>query len=124
MNGREKIYEVRDRGDYRQFWIPKRQPSKEEKITKGQRNFVTLFIDYTTSALQLLPAEIRSYFILQNLDAAASIYIGFGFVPEVASKRGILIPSEQAYEPLMVPQNEIWIVGSAAGKAVLIYSVD
>lgn len=124
MNFREKIYEVRDRGDYRQFWIPKRQPTKEEKIAKGQRNFVSLFIDYTTTPLKLLESEIRSYFLLQNLDAAASAFLGLGFVPDVVSKRGVLIPSEQAYEPLMVPQNEVWIVGSASGKAILIYSVD
>jgi len=121
---REKIYDVNYQGDYNQYRFPKRQSTKEEKIAKGQRNFIHLTIDYTIVAQLVLPAQEFSYFLLQNLDGVASVYLGFGIVPDVTNKRGILIPSEQAYEPLMVPQNDIWIIGSATGKATLIYSVD
>lgn len=126
---RTQIYALRDsggevRGDYRAFYVPKKSSPPEEKIAKGQRNFISLYIDYTLVQLQVLPAQKLSFFMLQNLDTVADLWLGIGFQPDVTNRRGVLIPALQAFQPETYPQNELWVTGSAVGKAILIYSLD
>lgn len=126
MNGqhRERIYEIRERGTYRQFFIPRRGSTKQEKIEKQQRLYTPLAINYSTTPLKVLDALPFSAFMIQNLDVALELYLGFGFEPDVTNKIGLLVPSEQLLEPLYIPQNEIWVRGSGSGKAFLLYSLD
>lgn len=124
MNGKIDIYDVAYRGEYKQFYLPKKAATVEQKVAKQQRNFIPLSVSYTTLPVLILPAQENSYFLLQNLDAAADLWLGIDQIPDVAAKRGILIPALQAYEPWMVPQNNIYVVGSVAGLATLLYSLD
>lgn len=121
---RERIYEVRDRGDYRQFWIPKRQPTQEEKVARQQNGFIHLPIAVTNVPQLVLPSEFRSYFLLQNLSLAVDIWVGFGVVPDPTNNRGVRVIKEQAYEPIRIPQNEVWVVASAAANGTIVYAID
>lgn len=64
------------------------------------------------------PEEHRSYLLIQNTHATQILYIGFGYVPNAGN--GLVLGPGGFYEPLWVPQNEIWIVGSGAGTTGLL----
>jgi hypothetical protein len=94
-----------------------------ERIARRQADFFQLSITYTTTPVLILPASDRSYFLLQNLDAALDAFLGFSIVPNPTIPIGLRVSAGDAYEPYMVPQNDVWIVGSATGLATLLYSV-
>lgn len=93
-----------------------------ERINRRQVEFSQVPIEYDTDPFLYLPAGPRTYFFLQNLDAALSIFVGFGTLP--TTTRGLKIAAGEAYEPYMIPQNDVWIVGTGVGAATLIYAVD
>ncbi len=95
-----------------------------ERINRRQVEFSQTTFDYDTEPFLQLPAGPRTYFLLQNLDAAFAIFVGFGTLPDQAASRGLKIAAGQAYEPYMIPQNDVWICGTGVGKATLIYAVD
>lgn len=87
----------------------------------GRVNMQQVVVPYTTAAVLLLPAATRSYFLVQNLDAAANLFVGVNFQPSGPAARGIkLIAGAAAWEPIKVPQGDIWISGDAAGTATFI----
>lgn len=74
---------------------------------------------FDTNVRRLRPYEERGYLIIQNVDPAASLYIGFGITPTATA--GInLAPGGGYYEPIQVPQNEIYVVGTATGNGIII----
>lgn len=80
-------------------------------------------IPFDTEPVLILPATERTYFMVQNLSAVALLYMGFGTQP--AAGRGFLVEAVNGwYEPFQVPQNDIWIVGNAAGTCTLIWAND
>lgn len=93
-----------------------------ERINRRQVDFSQVPIEYDTDPFLYLPAGPRSYFLLQNLNAAFDIFVGFGIQP--TTTRGLKIAAGEAYEPYMIPQNDVWIVGTGVGVATLIYAVD
>jgi len=94
-----------------------------ERIARRQCDFFQLSVSYTTTPVLILPAGDRIYFLLQNLDVANDVFLGFSIVPNPVIPVGLRVSPGDAYEPYIIPQNDIWIVGSAAGLATLLYAV-
>jgi len=120
----EKIYDVDWRSKYTQYWLPKKQPGIAEAIARQQNKFINLSFDYTLVPILLLRADFRTYLLIQNLSLANDLWIGFDTQPDPANSRGIRIAKELAFEPGRIPQNDIWVIGSAAGKGTILYSQD
>lgn len=75
----------------------------------------------------LRPAEKRQYLFIQNQSAANQFTIGINQAPDppaAVPANGLIIPINLGfYEPLVVPQGEIWVVAAAANTpGVLLYS--
>jgi len=94
-----------------------------ERIDKRQANFLQFSVPYDATPFLYLPAGERIYFFLQNLDLALDMWLGIGVQPSAVNFLGVKIGPGQAYEPWMIPQNDIWIVGSGVGEGTLIYAV-
>jgi hypothetical protein len=86
-------------------------------------NFVQMSAAFTTVAQLILPAADRTYFLIQNLDAASNLFVGFGFRPDGTLGVGLKIVPGGFYEPFQVPQNDIFISGSGTGNAVLLFAI-
>lgn len=86
-----------------------------------KRNFLNLtFTVDTTAVVQLRPKENRGYLLIQN-NSAAAMFVGIGYPPTPVT--GIQIPTGGNYEPLKVPQEDIYVLGSAAAQlGVVLYS--
>lgn len=85
-------------------------------------NFTQLILPYTLATVLVLPATSRIYLLIQNLDAAANMFLGFGFKPDGAGGLGLKIIPGGYYEPFQVPQNDVFIAGSGVGNACVIFS--
>ena len=91
------------------------------RALRRQANFSQLIISYTAEPLLVLPATIRTYVLIQNIDSLETLYVGFGFEP--SNGIGLLLAADGGfYEPFQVPQNDIWVVGSGAGTVNIIYA--
>lgn len=97
---------------------------QRERINRRQVDFLQYSIPYDTTPFLYLPAGRRSYLLIQNLDAALAVFIGFGIVPNQAASIGLKIAAGQAYEPYTIPQNDVWITGTGTGLATIIYAVE
>lgn len=93
------------------------------RAARRQTEFLQYSIPYDTVPFLYLPAGPRTYLLIQNLDAALSMFVGFGLQPNQAAEIGLKIAAGQAYEPYMIPQNDVWITGTGIGLATLIYAV-
>jgi hypothetical protein len=96
---------------------------RAERISRRQVDFLQYSIPYDVTPFLYLPAGRRSYLLIQNLDVALSMFIGFGIVPNQADSIGLKIAAGQAYEPYMIPQNDVWITGTGTGLATILYAV-
>lgn len=83
-------------------------------------NFTQLIFPYAAVFQLILPQAARGYLLIQNLDAAANLFVGFGFQP--TTTQGLKIIPGTAYEPYVVPQNDIFICGDAAGTCMVLFS--
>ena len=70
------------------------------------------------TALQIQPFLRRKFLLIQNKDAANTIYLGFGWIPTPGN--GLVLAPGQSYEPYTYPVNEIWALSSGASTAGLI----
>lgn len=80
-----------------------------------------------TTAILLRPAENRKYLFLQNQSATQNMALGLNQPPGPLTGSpvsGLVILSNFGfYEPLVVPQGEIWIIAAAAATpGILLYS--
>lgn len=92
-----------------------------ENVASDRRGFFTqLLFPYTNAAQLILPQSNRGYFLIQNLDAVANLFVGFGFQPSAGI--GLKIIPGAAYEPFTVPQNDVFIIGDAAGNCTVLFS--
>lgn len=85
-------------------------------------NFTQLSLPVTTATQLILPASSRLYLIIQNLDAAANMFVGFGFRPDGVNGIGLKIIPGGFYEPYQVPQNDIFIAASGNCTATVIFA--
>lgn len=94
------------------------------RAVRRQSNFQMVTVPFDTTANLILPAAERTYFMVQNISAASLLYVGFGTEP-IAGTKGFLVEAVNGwYEPFQVPQNDIWLVGNAAGNCTLIWAND
>lgn len=80
-----------------------------------------------TVPLLLRPTEKRQYLFIQNQSAANQFTLGINQAPDpptAVPANGLIIPINLGfYEPLIVPQGEIWVVAAVANTpGVLLYS--
>lgn len=99
--------------------------AKSTRIYRGDklgagRFFTQIIFSYVTGVVQLiLPQAERSYLLIQNLDAAANLFVGFGLQPTTTV--GLKIIPGTAFEPYVVPSNDIFICGDANGTATILF---
>jgi hypothetical protein len=77
--------------------------------------------------VRIRPAENRKYMFIQNQSGAAQLALGINQPPGPFGTNpvaGLVIPANFGfYEPLVIPQGEIWVSASAANTpAILLYS--
>jgi hypothetical protein len=111
--------------------FPKPQPAPgtppEPMLRAIRRQVMMLPLVVTCNninAVALLPLqEDRTYLIVINPSAVATLFLGVDFQPTTGS--GIpLLPNGGFYEPICVPGNDIWVLSSVASSVVLsLYSV-
>lgn len=79
-----------------------------------QRRVLTISIPFATQAAAFLlrPAEKRYYILIENVDAAATLFIGVGQQP-VANAIGFQLNPGGSFSPAWAPQEDIWVIGSA-----------
>ena len=61
---------------------------------------------------------LRKFLVFQNLDAAGTLYIGFGWQPTAANS--LTLGPGVGYEPFSYPVNEIYVLGSLAAVTGLL----
>ena len=69
-------------------------------------------------AILVRPAERRTYLLLQNTSAANQLLFGIGMQPSLITggfTGFLLAPNGGSFEPQVIPQQDIWLLGSAAG---------
>jgi len=65
---------------------------------------------------------MRKFFLIQNLAAAGTIYVGFDYQP--TSQNGLVLPAGIGYEPYSYPINSIWVAANAASvNGLLMFGV-
>lgn len=119
--------------------VPKNIPTEDEKrlaydqflallegIWKKEEIYTTPFVAGLIP-VKLRNAENRRYLFIQNQSTINNMAIGFNQPPgalAVAPTNGLIIPFNFGfYEPLVIPQGEIWIVAAAnATPGFMLYS--
>jgi len=82
-------------------------------------NLTPQYASVSTTAVLVRPMEDRLYIIIQNTSLANTLYVGVGYPPTTVT--GVLLAANGgAYEPTVVPQQEIWLLGSAANTTFVI----
>ncbi len=84
------------------------------------------FMAQLVSTGPILTAEYRSYFFLQNQSGAQQLFLNFGRAPGTANtpQDGVIIGANLgAYEPICVPQDDIYVTASANNTpGVIVYA--
>lgn len=76
----------------------------------------------TNLAVSARPEEPRRYLFILNTSAANNLFVGFG-APPTGAVTDFVIPAGSFYEPLKVPQNEIFLLGAGANtRGQLLYA--
>jgi hypothetical protein len=65
------------------------------------------------SPILIRPAEARYYLLMENTDSANTLFVGVGIQP-VANAVGFTLLPAGSFEPSWTPQEDIWVLGSAA----------
>lgn len=72
------------------------------------------FVVGINNPLLVRAAEDRYYFFLINYDPLNTLTVNFGKAPAGVND-GIKLQPNGFYEPLAIPQQDIWLLGGAAG---------
>lgn len=115
--GRAPSYGVAVRGNFSQFQF------ELLNATNGQVEFIPIVGTVTTTTPILArPRENRTYCIIQNVSAAASLIVSFGYQPSSSPVTGlVLAPNGGSYEPFKIPQGDIWLLGSGGTASFVMY---
>jgi hypothetical protein len=87
-------------------------------------DFIPIFGVVGTVALLIRSSESRTYFIIQNTSAANQLFIGVGYPPvnNGVSVTGLILAANGGnYEPSVIPQGDIWVLGSAANTGFVMH---
>lgn len=77
-----------------------------------QARFVPINFAAGIASNLLHSQQKRRYLFIQNTSAAGILYLGFGYAPTATT--GLIIQPGGFYEPFQVPDNDIFVLGSAA----------
>lgn len=94
-----------------------------EMLSRVEKRVIFNAIPFSVGATvqRLRPEEDRYYFIIQNTHPTNFLYIGFGYEPNQAT--GLSIGPNGYYEPLWVPQNEIYLLANnASTTGIILYA--
>lgn len=81
--------------------------------TPALGDFIQSAFSADNAASQMLrQREFRNYLLIQNTDSSGNLYVSFGQAATALSS--IIIGPGGYYEPRVVPQNEIYILGNEA----------
>lgn len=93
------------------------------KALKRQGNFLAISQTiFASSPVLVLNAQPRAYIIVQNNDTVNTLYFGVGFQPN--SQFGLQISPGGNYEPLVIPQGDIWLNSNGTTQITLLYALD
>lgn len=87
-------------------------------------NFISLFGVVGTSPQLIRSSEERTYLIVQNTSAANQLFVGIGYAPvnNGTSVTGLILAANGGnYEPSVIPQQDIWLLGSAANTGFVLH---
>jgi hypothetical protein len=77
-----------------------------------------------TVAILARPREERTYLIVQNTSVANTLFVGVGYAPANTGTgiTGLILAANGGnYEPAVIPQGDIWLLGSAANTQFVVY---
>lgn len=86
-------------------------------------NFIQFFGQVGTTPVLVRAAEARTYVLIQNTSAASQLIIAFGYPPSVTGTNitGLILAANGGnYEPAVIPQQDIWLLGSGAGVGYVV----
>lgn len=86
--------------------------------------FVSVVGVVGTAAILARPMEERTYLIIQNTSVANTLFVGVGYAPQNTGTgiTGLILAANGGnYEPTVIPQGDIWVLGSAANTQFVIY---
>lgn len=101
---------------------PTQVPGQSRILGDNQSSwqFITFTVDANPIKIQDL--TYRKFFLIQNKSAVGTIYVGFGYNPNLGN--GLVLPAGVGYEPFTYPINEIYVASSGpAVSGLLIYGV-
>ena len=87
-------------------------------LAQNQSNWQSIPFVAGTSVIRLQGQILRKFLVFQNLDAAGTLYIGFGWHPTAANS--LTLGPGVGYEPFSYPVNEIYVLGSLAAVTGLL----
>ena len=89
-------------------------------LAQNQSNWQSIPFIVGLSVIRLQGQLARKFLLFQSLDAAGTIYVGFGWQPSPSNS--LTLGPGVGYEPFSYPTNEIYVLGSlAAVTGLLIY---
>lgn len=89
---------------------------------KGE--FVPIVGVVGTAPILARAREERTYLIVQNTSVANTLFIAVGYQPANTGTgiTGLILAANGGnYEPAVIPQGDIWVLGSAANTQFVIY---
>lgn len=87
-------------------------------------NFIPITGSVGTTPILARAAEERTYVIIQNTSAANQLFVGVGYQPvnTGAGVTGLILAANGGnFEPGVIPQQDIWLLGSAANTLFVMY---
>jgi len=87
-------------------------------------NFTPIFGVVGTVAQLIRPTEDRTYLIVQNTSIANQLFVGVGYQPinNGTSVTGLILAANGGnFEPSVIPQQDIWLLGSGANTGFVLY---
>jgi len=87
-------------------------------------NFQSIVGVVGTAPILARAMEERTYLIVQNTSVANTLFVGVGYQPANTGTgiSGLILAANGGnYEPFCVPQEDIWLLGSAANTQFVMY---
>lgn len=101
---------------------PTQVPGQSRVLGDNQSSWQFITFVAGVDAIKIQDLTYRKFFLIQNKSAAGTLYVGFGYQPNVSN--GLVLPSGVGYEPFSYPINEIWVSASVPGvSGLLIFGV-
>ena len=96
---------------------PTPQVARPTTVRNASGNIVLLSGVALAPAALVLGADQRDYLIIQNTSSLYNLFVGFSDFSNVSAvpNRSFIIFPGAAYEPLVAPNNDVWLAGNING---------